>query len=197
MSAYFRQIDHLYHMTLISNLSSILNDGLFSHDEINRRGVHREDISLASVQERRHQRIEPIHNRSIHEYVCLYFSPRNPMLFKRRELQNNIVILGLSRNLIKEKDTIFTDGNAASEDTKFYHGIEELDYLPWGIIESEYWTDYEDGKRIKCAETLVYKQIDKSAIHRVYCRTPDQYHRVVPILGVARSIACVRPKLFF
>ena len=102
MSIYFRRIDYLYHMTLMSNLSSILNNGLFSHDEVNRRDVRREDISLASVQERRHQRIEPIHNRSIHEYVCLYFSPRNPMLFKRRELQNEIVILGLSRDLIKK-----------------------------------------------------------------------------------------------
>lgn len=197
MSRSFHAIESLYHMTSILNLQSILKRGLFSHNEVIRRHIYREDISLTSVQERRRDKIDPIHTRGIQEYACLYFSPRNPMLFKRRELQGNIVILGLSRDLLEKDSTIFTDGNAASTGTIFFSGLENLELLQWRIINAQYWRDYDDGKRIKCAEVLVYRQIDRDAIIRVYCRTPEQYQRVAAILGISHALLELKPSLFF
>jgi hypothetical protein len=174
-------IDYLYHMTYIDNLSSIVGNGLLSHNEACRRGLIRADISDPNVQDIRAGTVDPFHNRPLHEYVPLYFSPRNPMLYRRREIQEDIVILGLDPQLLSEPDIIFTNGNAAASGTIFYRGTQMLDHLPWDSIRAKSWTDIEDGKRIKCAEVLVYPKIQPSRIQVIFCYSSK--HRETIIAG--------------
>ena len=42
------------------------------------------------------------------------------MLYKRKEMQEDIVILGLDPNLLFEPNILITDGNAAARETSFY-----------------------------------------------------------------------------
>lgn len=129
-------IEYLYHMTYINNLDSIIRNGLLSHNEAYRRGLIKADISHPDVQDRRaNLRVDNI---PLHEYVPLYFSPRNPMLYKRREIQEDIVILGIDPYLILEPNVIFSDGNAAAAETRFYRGIQMLDNLSWEVIWAKY-----------------------------------------------------------
>jgi hypothetical protein len=161
------QISYLYHITHKNNLGNILESGLLSHNEAHR-GLNQIDIADNEVNNRREKR-EPVFNRSLHDYVPLYFNPKNPMLFRRKNIQNDIVILAIEKNLLLDQNVLFTDGNAASKTTSFYNTINNLSLLNWKCINSEYWNDYQDGKRIKCAEVLVYPKIEIASIKKIYC----------------------------
>jgi len=123
-------INYLYRIESIDNLSSVLEHGLLSYNRIHELGILNKDISDELVQERRHKKRDSIYNRPVHDYVPLYFSPKNIMLWVRKEMQKDIVFLGIDPQVLLESTTIFSDGNAASYDTKFYTGTEMLDKLP-------------------------------------------------------------------
>lgn len=161
-------IDYLYHMTHKDNLQNILQNGLKSHIQARTSNLTRVDIADNQVNDRRSRR-EPIYHRSIHDYVPLYFNPKNPMLFRRNNIQNDIVILAIDRNILYRENIIFTDGNAAANATSFYNNPEELNNLSWSCINAEYWNDIIDGKRLKCSEVLVYPNIPTSAIQKIFC----------------------------
>lgn len=161
-------IDYLYHMTHKNNLNGILKHGLVSHNLANVHRYVQKDISNKDVNVRR-SRNESIFNRSIHEYVPLYFNPKNPMLYFHRFSQADIVILAIDANLLNQSNTIFSDGNAASGSSKFYDNPDDLIHLNWKCIKAKYWGDYQDGRRIRCAEALVYSKIPIESIKKVFC----------------------------
>ncbi|HKJ33293.1 MAG TPA: DarT ssDNA thymidine ADP-ribosyltransferase family protein, partial [Balneolales bacterium] len=77
-------VDYLYHMTHLANLNGILEKGLLSHNKAHKKGLLAQDISDSTVNNRRVK---------IHNYVPLYFNPKNPMLYRRRNIQDELVIL--------------------------------------------------------------------------------------------------------
>ena len=162
------RIDYLYHMTHRDNLQNILQNGLKSHNQARANNLTKVDIADNQVNDRRSRR-EPIYNRSIHDYVPLYFNPKNPMLFRRNNIQNDIVILAIDRKILYQENIVFTDGNAAANATSFYKNPEELNRLNWNCISAEYWNDIEDGKRIRCSEVLVYPNIQTNIIKKIFC----------------------------
>jgi len=161
-------IYYLYHLTHKDNLENILRYGLQSHNLAHQNNLINVDISNRIVNTRRKRR-DPIYNRTIHDYVPLYFNPKNPMLYCKRYIQSNIIILCLYNGLIFERNTLFTDGNAASDKTIFYNSINQLDKLNWECIKAEYWKHFVEGTRIRCAEVLVYKKIDVDYIQMILC----------------------------
>ena len=139
----------LYHMTSIENLDSILQYGLLSHFSAYKFKFNKKDISNSSVQDKR---------ALLHDFVPLYFNPRNPMMFSKKDDQN-IIILEIDKNILLNTNVNFTDGNAASKDTLFFTDLVNLNKLNWDCINSDYWLNFDDGKRIKCSEVLVPKLI--------------------------------------
>lgn len=75
------------------------------------------------------------------------FNPKNPMLFRRQELRDNLAILFFDRALLVQDGVIFTGGNAASGPTNFFNEVSRLADLDWACIWAEYWNDFEDGTR--------------------------------------------------
>lgn len=167
-------VNGLFHMTHVSNLNSILQNGLMSHTKARKDGFMKVNIANNDVNDRR-AHPEPIHNKPIHDYAPLYFNPRNPMLYVRKDQQENIVLIEFSPTVFLKDGVVFSDGNAAvhttatyNSKTKFYSDLTDLDKLNWCCINDDYWSDYEDGKRIKCAEVLVPNVIEKSYITRIH-----------------------------
>ena len=161
-------IQYLFHMTEISNLSNIFEHGLLSHNEAHSKGLNQVDIALQDVNQRRASK-RPIYGISLHDFVPMYFNPKNPMLYKRSEKQNQIVILAIDRRAIYQDKSMFTDGNAASGPTNFYNELKNLEKLNWACIRDDYWSGYHDGKRVKCAETLTYPKVTLKHIQKIYC----------------------------
>lgn len=162
-------IDYLYHITHIDNLNSIIENGLMAHNN----EYVKKRIDNENVNENRNRK-EPIFGKSIHDYVPLYFNPKNPMLYVNKEIQENIVILAVTNRLWidclwDENEPIFTDGNAASNSTKFYCNLDDLNNLDWDCIKSDKWTNYNDGKRKIMAEVLIADHISSDYIEIIYC----------------------------
>lgn len=188
-------IRHLFYLTHHQNLWSIARYGVLSHRRVQTLSAPVADISDPDVQDRRRNRYDPIHKQPLHTYVPLYFQPRNPMLFVRKERQDQLVVLCLGRELLKEPSVVFTDGNAASDGTSFFTEIADLDRLDWKCIRAEFWTDFEDGKRKRCAEILVPDRIPPEWICSVAVSSED-------LRGLLAASACpweveIRPEFFF
>lgn len=169
-------ITAFYHMTALSNLESILQNGLLSHSEAYQQNLVRTDISDNEVNDRR-QRKEPKNNKKIHDYVPFYFNPKNPMLYRRKDLQNIIVILEVDKRLIYQKSNLFTDGNAASNSTQFYNQLSNLQDVDWTALQRAYWNDYPDGKRIRCAEVLVFPKMPRNYILKIHSNNLDAMNK--------------------
>ena len=180
------EFEHLFHITHIGNLESILKEGLLAKAILNGNRLHNVDISDPSVQDRR-DRIEPVHNRSIHDYVPFYLSPRNPMLSKRREMQDEVIILGISTKALMSLSHLFADGNAASGSTRFSQNetvlVGSLD-----VLRAKYWPGYEDGKRRKCAEVLVHSRVDSAYIDMIICCNCNTHAQVKALTGIRAYI---------
>lgn len=170
-------IQYLFHMTHINNLAGIIKNGILPHDN----PFVNTTIDNKTVNNRRAKR-DPIYGRTIHSYVPFYFNPKNAMLFANKDIEENIAILAISRRLIYQDNTIFTDGNAASANTSFFNDLANLRFLDWHCLGNEYWHDYEDGKRKKMAEILIPKTVSNSSIIKIVCKTDHSKSAIEEIL---------------
>jgi tetratricopeptide (TPR) repeat protein len=180
-------IEYLYHMTHKSNLENILTNGLLSHNTAYSRGLTKTDISDERVNRRRDR---------VHNFVPFYFNPKNPMLYKRKSMQSEIIILCVDRNLL-QADLKFTDGNAASSSTKFYSNIKDLEKLNWSIINSDYWSDFIDGKRIRCSEILIPNEVKTDSIKKIFCFNSETEDYVKNKVGGFEIAVTVNQDFYF
>jgi len=163
-SEIWSDITGLYHMTSIENLDSILQYGLLSHFSAYNFKLNKKDISNSTVQDKR---------LLLHDFVPLYFNPRNPMMFVKKN-DYNIIVLEIDKNILLNSNVRFTDGNAASKDTLHYTDLVNLRNLNWECINSDYWSNFDDGKRIKCSEVLVPQLIKVESIRKIHVRDAKQ-----------------------
>ncbi len=188
-----RKINFLYNLVHVDNLISISRNGLFSRNRI--RGCDRtEDIADEKVIETRQRKT--IFNRSLLDFVPLYFTPKTPMLYRRREIQDKITILCLNKNLLLQEGTVFTDGNAASTETKCFRNPMALENLDWECIRAQHWPDFEDGRRKRCAEVLVPDQISFLQVQKIITRTEDTRSRVYEAIGRKKKVE-LQPRWYF
>lgn len=182
-----------YHMTHKNNLAGILQHGILSHtDVLVREDILATDISDAGAQRWR-DREESTNHRAIHDYAPLYINPKNPMLFVRRSLQHEIVILKISPGVLQDGQHVFSDGNAASRETRFSSDSTVVaDSLT--ALNAEYWANCTDGKRRRCAELLVYPKVQPVHILSVICSNNALAEEIA--MGTDLQIE-VNPSMFF
>lgn len=119
---------------------------------------------------------------------------RQPQLFHQ-----DVVMLAILPKVLDQPGTIFTDGNAACADTRFYHQARDLSRLRWDIVHAADWSHHDAAKRIKCAEVLVYPSVSPHLFTSIVCQTSDQQARVQAMVAQSRSIQTVelKPEWFF
>jgi len=130
-----RNIQTIWHMTHKDNVASILQNGLKSNSEIAKDGGA-VDISNQSVQALR-KKPETVHNRPLHDYAPTYLNIRNPMLYVKRDCNDDICLLEISIDCLIDCEFVFTDGNAASLGTHFFNMAESVGRLPWDVLSNE------------------------------------------------------------
>lgn len=157
----------LWHMTHRNNVVNIMRYGILSNTQaIN--SADPVDISDHGVQRWREAE-DPIYGRKIHDYTPTYFNIRNPMLYVKKNIQDELCLIEISLSALSEENYLFTDGNAAARNTNFYNSLDDLVHLPWEVLNSSYWNDFEDGKRKRCAEVLIYPSIEPKYIKQIHC----------------------------
>ncbi|MCD6230833.1 MAG: DUF4433 domain-containing protein [Dehalococcoidia bacterium] len=160
-------IDQLHYIVHLRNMPSIFAQGILCHERV--QNLDHYDFSNASVQRRRRRQVPKI-GKEIHRYVPLFFTTHTPMQYilitnaptkgrKQSLSQEELVIIEINANRVFQLEGVFfTDGNAASKQTKFYSDVADLDKLDWDIIHlpNEYPQCYNsDYQRKKASEVLV------------------------------------------
>ncbi len=166
-------INYFYHITHKDNLRNILKNGLYSHNLAYRLGLNNQDIANNDVIRIRASKRDTINNLFINDYAPLYINPKNPMLFVRREIEKDLVIIAFDRSLIYYPNSIFTDGNAANRPTNFFNSLKYLNRLNWDCLNANYWNDFNDGTRLRMAEVLVKGKIPNTKIRKLFCCSPN------------------------
>lgn len=187
-------VSSVWHMTHYKNIESILEKGLNSKSNL-RRGSYT-DISDQSVQGLR-TRSEPIYRRKIHDYVPTYINIKNPMLYVRKNLRNSLCLIEIDITCIENCDFLITDGNAAASKTNFFNQASEVQLLPWHVLNANYWHDFEDGKRKRCAELLLYPEIKSSFIKVVHFHSSNEVFDKVTNSTTREFDIKISPELFF
>ena len=183
----------LYHITHINNLKSIIVHGLLSHTAAHNQGLITKDISLKDVNMKR-AKLEPYNQRSLHDYVPLYINPKNPMLFLRKILSDNLIIIAVSSDTMLYDTCLFTDGNAASRSTSIYKYLINLNKLDWDCIKGEYWDNFQDGKRKKCSEVLILDRIPIDRINRIITNNQNME---IQVQSICQLKTVIDPSYYF
>ena len=164
---------YLYYITHKQNIESILENGILNFYDAKKLNTNHIDISHPEVQSQR-EKVEEHYSRKIHEYTPLYFNPKNPMSRLRwNDYKNALCFLQVSVSALADGEFLISDGNAASPVTKFYKSLDQLDLLPWDVINAKYWKDLDDGSRKRCAEVLIYPKIKPEHIKSIFCFSID------------------------
>lgn len=160
-----------YHMTHIDNLPKIFSeDALISKAEILKRKFQFNDISCAEVQGRRESKI--VNNLGLHEYVPLYFGPKTPMVAANNFQQEKIIFLLFDLTILQTPGCVISDGNAASDRTKFkvFSQLSDLDILNINAIATSKYGQYtpeNEQRRKKQAEVLIPNKLPLKQMLRI------------------------------
>lgn len=111
----------IYHMVHFNNLESIFQRrALLSHARMRQEEIEYQSIAFESVQQLRERIFVWDYKRELcklHSYVPFYFAIRPPMLYVQQThgVQDDVVILEVSRSILSEQGVLFTDGNASNQ----------------------------------------------------------------------------------
>ena len=160
------------HMTHIDNLNSILtSNGLFSVNTLNSSSLPFNDSSNASVQVIRANKTIPDTGKPLHDYVPLYFGRKTPMTSAIRNLNDSLIFLFFSFDILTDLECVISDGNAADAKTSFkvLQSIDDLDFLDPKSINSQSYAHDNEIKRRKQAELLILDFLPISYLKYVIC----------------------------
>ena len=169
------QLDKIYHMTHIKNLSSILSRGILAHG--NR--YQSADISNQDVNQRRAKR-EPVYGRRLHEYTPFYFTAKNMMMFfVQNEFPDEVVVLEIdAQALVDAKQALVTDINAAKGAAQFYPWERGLAAVNFDLIRSS--QKYRQDSAFQ-AEALIFGTVAPSYISSIAVNSEEQLEEVKAI----------------
>lgn len=186
-------IIYLEHMLSYKNLENVLKNGLLSHNQAYSKGLIKQDISMAEVQNIRRQKVPSGANftnskLTLHDFVSFYFNSKNPMLYVRKNEQEELLILLISADILDCSQSytpyaIFSDGNAANKPTKFFLGKQHLKDVDLDLLQAGSWNDADENlkkekKRKMCAEVLIYPTLPVSKIVKIICPNNTMYNHV-------------------
>ncbi|OFW59097.1 MAG: hypothetical protein A2133_12175 [Actinobacteria bacterium RBG_16_64_13] len=187
----------LHFITPVANVPSILERGILCHAMAER--VPHDSAAMAEIQARRARKRVP-GGRPLHEYANLYFTARNPMLFKRSDHREQLCVLGVSPAILDLPGVVITDANASSDYVRFAASPAGLAIVDAGRTFAKWWThpdkiEYLRRKSAKCAEVLVPECVGPHHLVRAYVCSDDA--RVAfEALGTGLPVA-VDANLFF
>lgn len=191
------QLGPASHFTHIENLESIVQRGLSSKRQLE--AIKYTDLSDKGIQEVRAEKTVLDTGRTLHDYVPIYFGVKTPMIMKHDSLNEQLIYLRFSLDILSMPGVVFTDGNARSDETKFFKfdGIDSLKVLDCQAINAFKWADDADKKRRKQAEILVPNQIAFSQVLNIACFSGNSKDRVLQILKECGTTKAVFVKRFW
>ena len=174
----------LHYLTSISNLASICERGVVSHDLAAK--LPHVDLSNQRIQDMRKGKTVAYagqrRQRKLHSYANLFLHGRNSML---KELcyrcgHETVAVVRISVDVLDLPDVVIADQNAASKYARFYSSPQGLAYLDEDEVFAREWgdptvdqIDYWRRKSHRSAELLVPDQVNPSHVSGAYVSCED------------------------
>ncbi|HTA27385.1 MAG TPA: DUF4433 domain-containing protein [Bacteroidia bacterium] len=188
----------VFRIISIENLEDNLKYGLYAKKHPKKKGSFK-SIGSDDVIKRRDKAIVKCYpDTVVNEYVPFYFSVRTPMLFNiitgrgvpKKVPQEDIIYLVCKLNELAVEDFqwCYTNGNAASEITKFYKKLTRIDdKVDWHSVKTTDFRDDnadgdEDRGRKKHAEFLVKEHVPAEFIRGIVVLNETKKNQVEQIL---------------
>lgn len=148
---------YFYNIMPLENIPSVIENGILSFYNVKQ--YQHTSIALEGVQERR-EKVRIPNGGKLHSYANVYFCYNNPMMYKRKDIAEDLCILAVNTSIINIDGCIISDQNASTDLVKFYTPEEGINNINFDLIFAQYWNvgDYYEQclrKAIKCAEVLV------------------------------------------
>ena len=192
----------IYYITHIDNLPSILDKGILCHKCIEEEKIRFTPIYDSEIVERRKNITTP-DNRSLWDFVNLYFQPRNAMLyrvvfFSGKDI-DDIAVIGLRSSVLAGSHIFITTGNAASLYSNILSGSEAKKNISSirKQTDKEWWAHEDGSKRELMAECLVPDRVSSQYIQEIYVATRNALVKVAKSLGRSRIPVIPEPFIFF
>jgi hypothetical protein len=174
----------LHYLTSISNLASICERDVLSHDLAAK--LPHVDLSNQRIQDMRKGKTVAYagqrRQRKLHSYANLFLHGRNSML---KELcyrcgPATVAVVRISVDVLDLPDVVIADQNAASKYARFSSSPQGLAYLDEDEVFARDWgdptvdqIDYWRRKSHRSAELLVPDQVDPSQVLGAYVSCED------------------------
>lgn len=192
-----QRVKFFHNIMPINNISSVIQYGILSH--ANAALLEHSDVSMSDIQDKRDQ-VQIPGGCMLHQYANVYFDARNPMMYKRINIVNQLCVLVISKDILNLEGVVITDQNAASDYVRFL-SPDFIDQLDFDMIYADDWRHPDDQiayfrhKSAKCAEVLVPNVIDAKYIKGAYV-VNDEVKSKLGSAGFTLPIKC-EPNLFF
>lgn len=174
-----------YHMTTLEQAVVIALLGLWSRNALARVEVKLPGHKLANPEIVSRREEHAIFDRSICDYVPLYWICRTPMQWSRtmsgwNRVNNEDLVFFVFNvgRLTTLSGVVTTDGNAACHESQFWHGWGAWEHLHWEALNYD-GPCYGDYKRWKHAEILVLDQIPASFAQAINVCTESAKKRLM------------------
>ncbi|BBO89901.1 DarT ssDNA thymidine ADP-ribosyltransferase family protein [Desulfosarcina ovata] len=165
---------HIYQFTHLDNLPDILQHGLLSYNEKERRGISHISIASSSIQDRRAvMDVSVGPGGVVHNYVPFYFCSRSPMLLSVVNAKNvdqlYLLYLGVPIDVLTLPKAVFTNASAnTAVPPTFYSDPSDLVNLDWANIDSKKWgSPSDDARHARMAEALIHRRLKVSKIDHI------------------------------
>ena len=132
---------NLYYMAPPANVRSIATHGILAFNLLRqnpRIASGSSSIADPFVNARRERLV--LSGKSVHDYVPLYWATHTPMQYVRTMKPGGlspgklVCFVMDADELLALPGVLTTDGNAASDETQFYHGAGALAAIDWTIV---------------------------------------------------------------
>lgn len=165
----------------IKNIPSVIENGILSY--YNAKSCKHTSVALESVQERR-EKVRIPNGGKLHSYANLYFTCRNPMMYKRKDNAEELCILAVRTSVLNIEGCVLSDQNSSTDLVKFYTPEDGLNNINFDLVFEQYWNvgDYYEQRRrkaIKCAEILVPDCIPYDYIVGAYVLNDESKHKLL------------------
>lgn len=204
------RVSEFYYIAPLSNMPSILRDGILSNNKVNELELDHESIANEDIVNERRSRIVS-EGRTLTSYANLFFWPRNPMLYKHtdaaRRNMDKTVIIGVKKSILNINGIVISAGNARSQRSQFYSSdrLDEALDIMGDAVGAEFWTkgDDEGKKRKSMAEFLVPDFVPPEYIDTIYVPNEVAKNSLIELLrreapdGYDSIPIVVVPYLFF
>lgn len=195
-------IKELYYITHIDNLKSILKNGILCYHRVNK--ILYKSIADSEIQKRRDKVVLPGGKYKLHDYANLYFNPRNAMMFKRKDMHKELVVLRIDATIFNKPEVVISDGNASSDYVRFYSPTQGIENLDKSLVYADDWRDkdtfqYYRRKLAVCAEVLVLDIVEPKFITGIYVSCEDTHTKLIKLLQGLSILdkILINSKLFF